>query len=392
MSLNLSSDVSEALLPPDQSSARPQADAIRTLRPVRRPISDQIARQEADKLATRHSRLLEVLPAGVVVIDGEGRVQEANAVAIQLLGEPLSGERWIDIIQRAFKPQPGDGHDVSLRDGRKVHISTTPLGIEPGQIILLQDVTETRELQHKVSHLQRLSTMGEVSARLAHQIRTPLSSALLYLSPLLKPNTDEAVRLKFADRLKHSLSHMEQLIKDMLAFSKGGLADTAPVSVSTLLEETAQQSRESLHEHTVRFEVFNRVNDGYVYGCQAALISALNNLINNAIQACDELGQVQLIAERIDEAQQSTIVLSVRDTGKGFTQQEKEKILQPFYTTRANGTGLGLAVVHSIAKAHKGLLTIDSELGKGSTFSLRLPVYQSNISQDRNTPEQEYAV
>lgn len=391
MSLNLSSDVSETL-PPEHASVRPHGDAIRTIRPVRPLFNDKAARQEADNLASRHSRLLEVLPAGVVVIDGEGRVQEANAVAIQLLGEPLSGERWIDIIQRAFKPQPGDGHDVSLRDGRKVHISTSPLGIEPGQIILLQDVTETRELQQKVSHLQRLSTMGEVSARLAHQIRTPLSSALLYLSPLLKPNTDETVRLKFADRLKHSLTHMEQLIKDLLAFSKGGMAETAPVSVATLLEEAAQQCQQSSYENAIRFDVYNRVNDGYVYGCQASLVSALNNLLNNAIQACEELGQVQLIAERKDEGNQSFIVLSVRDSGKGIENQERDKILQPFYTTRANGTGLGLAVVHSIAKAHKGLLIIDSEPGKGSTFSMRLPVYQSQTQQEKSTQEQEYAL
>jgi two-component system sensor histidine kinase FlrB len=198
-------------------------------------------RQQADRLANRHSRLLEVLPAGVVVIDGEGVVQEANAAAIDLLGEPLSGERWIHIIDRSFKPQPGDGHDVSLRDGRLVHISTSPLGNEPGQIILLQDVTETRALQNKVSHLQRLSTMGEVAARLAHQIRTPLSSALLYLSPLLKEEGDSAIRQRFASRLKHSLTHMEQLVKDMLAFSRGSMAATSPVSVSTLLEEVEQQ-------------------------------------------------------------------------------------------------------------------------------------------------------
>ncbi|BDZ73357.1 hypothetical protein GCM10025856_10760 [Methylophaga marina] len=133
----------------------------------------QSTNTDADQLANRHSRLLAVLPAGVVVIDGSGFIQEANEAAISLLGEPLSGERWVNVIERAFDPKPSDGHDVSLKDGRLVHISTNPLGHEPGQIILLQDVTDTRALQSKVSHLQRLSTIGEVTARLAHQIRTP---------------------------------------------------------------------------------------------------------------------------------------------------------------------------------------------------------------------------
>lgn len=339
--------------------------------------------QQADKLANRHSRLLEVLPAGVVVIDGEGRVQETNAAAIDLLGEPLSGERWIDIIERAFKPQPGDGHDVSLHDGRLVHISTSPLGTEPGQIILLQDVTETRALQNKVSHLQRLSTMGEVAARLAHQIRTPLSSALLYLAPLLKEEGDVAIRQRFAGRLKHSLTHMEQLVKDMLAFSRGSMASTSPVDVTSLLEEVEQQCQSLPQPELCQISINNQVNDGHVYGSQAALVSAINNLVNNARQACGEQGKIRISAAFVeDENKQNWIDIRVEDNGPGIAPAEREKILAPFYTTRSAGTGLGLAVVQSIAKAHKGNLWLDSIEGKGSTFGLRLPVYQSQLNAD----------
>lgn len=147
--------------------------------------------QKATRIANRMTRLLAVLPAGVIVIDGEGFILECNDAAISLLGEPLAGEKWLEIIDRAFQPSSEDGHDVSLKSGRLVHLLTSPLDGEPGQIILLNDVTETRQLQNKVSHLQRLSVMGEMAARLAHQIRTPLSSALLYVAPLLKPNTSK---------------------------------------------------------------------------------------------------------------------------------------------------------------------------------------------------------
>jgi len=350
------------------------------------------ARQQADRLANRHSRLLEVLPAGVVVIDGEGIVQEANAAAIDLLGEPLSGERWIHIIERSFKPQPGDGHDVSLRDGRLVHISTSPLGNEPGQIILLQNVTETRALQSKVSHLQRLSTMGEVAARLAHQIRTPLSSALLYLAPLLKEDSDPTIRQRFAGKLKHSLTHMEQLVKDMLAFSRGSMAATSPIAVSSLLDEVEQQFHAQPQSGQLELRIQNHVNDGHIYGSQAALASAINNLLNNARQACNEQGQIRLFAELVeDEQRQSWIDISVEDDGPGISEAEREKILTPFYTTRAGGTGLGLAVVQSIAKAHKGSLWIDSDEGEGSTFGLRLPVYQSQSHAEMAAAKQECA-
>lgn len=335
--------------------------------------------------ASRMSRLLSVMPAGVVVIDGEGRVQDCNPAAIKLLGEPLSGERWIDIIQRAFQPRPDDGHDVSLRDGRLVHISTNPLDGEPGQIVLLHDVTETRQLQHKVSHLQRLSAMGEMAARLAHQIRTPLSSAMLYLSPLLKASGDTVTQRRFAERLHDSLSHMEQLVRNMLAFSKGDMAAPAPVSIESLFEEVARQFHSSASQDGCQLVVTNNTNDGHIFGSQPALVSAINNLMNNAREACREAGKINLSADFIeDEQQQQFIEISIEDNGIGIEEADFDKILQPFYTTRSAGTGLGLAVVQSIVKAHKGMMWLDSDLGEGSTFCLRLPVYRANQPEIRS--------
>lgn len=335
--------------------------------------------------ASRMSRLLSVMPAGVVVIDGDGRVQDCNPAAIKLLGEPLSGERWIDIIQRAFQPRPDDGHDVSLRDGRLVHISTNPLDGEPGQIVLLHDVTETRQLQHKVSHLQRLSAMGEMAARLAHQIRTPLSSAMLYLSPLLKASGDTATQQRFARRLHDSLSHMEQLVRNMLAFSKGDMAAPAPVSVDALLEEAGRQFQNSASQDGCQLTVTNNCNDGHIFGSQPALVSAINNLLNNAREACREAGKISLSADFIeDEQQQPFIEISIEDNGVGIHEADFDKILQPFYTTRSAGTGLGLAVVQSIVKAHKGIMWLDSNLGEGSTFCLRLPVYRAQQPVSRS--------
>ena len=351
----------------------------------------QSTNTDADQLANRHSRLLAVLPAGVVVIDGSGFIQEANEAAISLLGEPLSGERWVNVIERAFDPKPSDGHDVSLKDGRLVHISTNPLGHEPGQIILLQDVTDTRALQSKVSHLQRLSTIGEVTARLAHQIRTPLSSAMLYLSPLLKEGADEQVKQRFATRVKDSLTHMEQLIRDLLSFSRGNMASPSPVAVSDLLSELEQQfsAQNDLENSTVTMTLVNQVNDDYIYGSQSALISAITNLLNNARQACEGHGQIEVMAEYAENnAKEQCIQISVNDNGEGMSEAELNKVLTPFYTTRSNGTGLGLAVVQSIVKAHRGLLAIESEPKKGSSVKLLFPIYTSaNTSPEQAAEE-----
>ena len=109
----------------------------------------------------------------------------------------------------------------------------------------------------------------------------------------------------------------------------------------------------------------------------------MNNLLNNARQACGETGKITIHAEYAEEDQQDFIEISVEDNGVGIAEADYDKILKPFYTTRSAGTGLGLAVVQSVARAHKGLLWLDSEQGVGSTFCLRLPLYRPmNMPQE----------
>lgn len=332
---------------------------------------------EAKLVAARMSRLLEVLPGGVIVLNGQGKVQQCNAAAITLLGEPLTGEFWSDVIKRAFAPKVDNSQDIALNNGRLVHISTSPLDGEPGQIVLINDVTETRQLQLKVSHLQRLSAMGEMAAKLAHQIRTPLSSALLYLSPLLKDEVNPNLRQNFAKKLHNSISHMERLVKDMLSFSRGDMASTSEVLVAELFESIEQQLSSQTDSAHFQFSFNNEANDAYVYGSKDALLSAVNNLITNAKLASEDGGEITITARiQQDELNAEWVEFSVADQGHGIAVHDQEKILTSFYTTRSAGTGLGLPVVQSIAKAHRGRLTFTSEEGVGSTFNLVLPRYQ----------------
>ena len=333
--------------------------------------------EKATRLEKRMTRLLEVLPGGVVILDGDGRVQQCNSSAIHLLGQSLENKVWSGIIESVFSSELDDSENVSLKDGRLLYISTSPLESEPGQIVLLQDVTATRELEQKVSHLQRLSAMGEVAARLAHQIRTPLSSALLYLSPLLKNNTDRALQQRFAQKLQTSIRHMEQLVKDMLAFSRGDMKETEPVSVRDLIAIVEQQFRGTPHAYKYHLQVQNAVKESFVYGSKDALASAINNLMNNARTACEDEGEITLFAERVTDDGIEYIEITVEDNGLGIAEEDKDKVLTPFFTTRSSGTGLGLAVVQSVVQAHKGKLWFESEEGEGCTFCIRLPMYQA---------------
>jgi len=328
---------------------------------------------EKEVLTNRLSTLLKALPAGVVVLDARGLVKECNPAAVELLGEPLTGERWVDIIDRSFSPRADDGHEVSLKDGRRLNIQTRSLENGYGQLILMSDLTETRTLQEGLARHQRLSAMGKTVASLAHQIRTPLSAAMLFAEHLSSPNLSPHLRIKCAQKLVSRLGHLEQQVQDMLLFAKGDTPVAETIDVNALLREIQSVAEEQTTVHGIQceWEVANVQTP--LVGNKDALIGALMNLINNAIEACSEcvypLIRVTLAMSR------NHIVISVADNGAGFEAENGLKLSEAFFTTKSNGTGLGLAVVKSVAKAHHGQFFIMSKgVGKGAEAIFTIPV------------------
>lgn len=345
---------------------------------------------EKEHLAHRFEHLLNALPGGVVVLDGAGYVQECNPAAIELLGAPLHAQRWLDIIDRAFAPRSDDGHEVSLRDGRKVGISTCSLDsqpdcVQPGQILLINDLTETRALQEQLARHQRLSSMGEMAASLAHQIRTPLSSAMLYTSNLFRSDLDVLAQRRFSEKSLDSLRHIEKMVNDMLMFARGGALDNAgcntlvgEVSIPALINEFCHVIEPQLQRYAGTLEVIDAANAPHVNGNKDALLAALLNLATNAIQACGQ-GVVLRINIRNDD---QSVYLQLGDNGPGIPEHIRERIFEPFFTTRSSGTGLGLAVVRAVVQGHHGEIWLDSTPGMGCAFTIRLPVTQAAVHQE----------
>ena len=198
---------------------------------------------EKERLASRLQSLLDLLPGGVIVIDGQGVVREANPVALELLGMPLEGTLWREVIARSFAPRRDDGHEISMKDGRRVSIATRSLNGEPGQLVLLTDMTETRRLQEQLARHERLSALGRMVASLAHQIRTPLSTALLYASHLEQGGLSAEQQQRFAGRLKDRLNELEHQVRDMLVFARGDLPledRLAPADLMSALHAAAE--------------------------------------------------------------------------------------------------------------------------------------------------------
>lgn len=325
---------------------------------------------EQPRLDDRLKQLLDVMPAGVVVINSLGVVQQCNPAATSLLGAGLLDTHWRDVVARCFAPQADDGHEISLIDGRRVSIATRALLDNQGQLVVLTNLTETRQLQERLSHFQRLSEMGKMMASLAHQIRTPLTAALLYTSNLTLTELNVDQRLKFANKAKKRLLNIEQQISDMLIFARGECQLSDKVSLAEIFEEL----EDSLDLPLVQYDAdcdFCRNDIELELPCnKEVLIGAILNVVINALQACVENAYIRIEAKLYD----SWLVLSVIDNGPGMDSATLKQVQEPFHTTKSHGTGLGLSVAKVVAKAHNGRFEMASEIGKGTVAGFWFPL------------------
>lgn len=236
----------------------------------------------------------------------------------------------------------------------------------------LQLLTEVRTLRREASRKRRLSSMGEMTARLAHQVRTPLATALLYASHLKQVNLPRDQHDCFVDRLLVGLRHLDHMVNDMLVFARGGRRGEDCVDVSALLDQVRQTLEPRLKSCGARWRVSADRGPLQVRGQGEALASVLANLADNALDACGDGAQLQWqVAVRGKE-----LHITLEDNGPGVGSDLRDDIFEPFFTTRSNGTGLGLAVVRAIISAHQGGVELDPNTQNGARFVIRLPVFQ----------------
>jgi two-component system sensor histidine kinase FlrB len=335
--------------------------------------------KEKEELANRLSTLLEILPAGVILLDENGVVSECNPAAMDLLGEPLEGQAWLDVIKRSFSPKHDDGHEVSLKDGRRVRIETRSMQSGPGQLVLLSDLTETRLLQEQVSRAERLSSLGKMVASLAHQIRTPLSTAMLYAGHLCQSEIDDSMRVNIAGKMMSRLTHLEHQIRDMLIFAKGETRLAERLPIDEFMSAFRLAAEPILEKAGVECHWdYSGLNKSILCN-KETLVGACVNLVNNSIEAGEQKGahvgdKLNLLVSLVSQGDES-VRLIIKDNGPGIPNAQKHKVFEPFYTTKPQGTGLGLAVVQAVVKAHKGVFNVSSSK-KGVAAVIQLPVYE----------------
>ena len=271
---------------------------------------------------------------------------------------------------------------------RKIEEATSELAKRNEELELLNEALF--ESQRQLGQSEKLAALGQVTATMAHQIGTPLNSISGYIQLMLQ---DGNLQPKDQDRLKIIESQLDRLadsVKNLLSFTRQPKPQLKPLDVNGVLEELIHLSEPWLLARNVRLSTFLSQDLPLISGDPMHLQTLFLNLITNALDAMPNGGLLTIKTQQIPSQLHSEngrwVEISITDTGVGITEESKKRIFDPFFTTKrvGEGTGLGLAICENIIKEHSGKLLVESEVGKGSTFSVLVPVFQENEVNEQN--------
>jgi len=343
------------------------------------------------KMKTVTGNILDAMQSAVVVTDDSGIITLFNPRAEEMFGYRASdvvGKNYQDVFDSdpLMLDKVGALPDVTVRtekrvslaDGRQLDLLIAASrvirdgGGVIGSVSVIYDVTESKKLERSAKRSERLSELGNLAAGVAHEIRNPLN-AISIASQRLKsefsPSSDAEEYGQLVGNIKSEIERLNGIIDQFLALAKTHVARKELCDLSSLVREIAELMRPVAEAKGILFEL--TIEDGLlVEGSADELKKVLINLVKNSIEACIEKDVV-----RIDANLSSGVTATVRviDTGAGVEMQDREKIFRPYFTTKSNGTGLGLALSHRIVSDHDGTLEYEENPGGGSVFIVTLP-------------------
>jgi nitrogen-specific signal transduction histidine kinase len=333
---------------------------------------------ELAEVSGRLEAVLEALPSGVVVRDAEGRCERVNAAAPRLLRcapEEVAG--WLS--DRLDDSAVDEGRSVRLdcegEGGRRVlswrSAQVHGAGGRPaGSVEVFDDHTELERLGAKLSQLDKMAALGTLSAGLAHELRNPLNAVRGFAALLRRELPEGSKARTWSERIVSGSDELEGIIEGLLRFARPGEVAQERLEASELIDSALEVARRE-HPQPELFEFDTDVALEPFAGDRVKLRQALRNLIANAMQVQPGGGRLRLFANREGDE----LCLGVDDAGPGVPEEQRGRVAEPFFTTRAEGTGLGLALVHTIARLHGGELQVGSapQPYGGARFELRLP-------------------
>lgn len=270
------------------------------------------------------------------------------------------------------------GHDTEILATRKngetfpANISFSVSEVEGNTYFtgIVRDLTETKALQERIIHSERLAALGRVVAEISHEIKNPLMMIGGFARQLAREASDEKALSKL-NIIAGEVARLEKLLSELRDLYSPRTLDREEMDINELIHDIYQLVREECRKKNIRLEVSTDAAKVFVNGDRAKLEQVLLNLTKNAIEAVGDEGRVTVSSSVND----TIVEVSISDSGCGISEKNQEKVFSPFFTTKKQGTGLGLSVSKSILESHPGCsLGFESEQGKGTTFTVKMPV------------------
>jgi PAS domain S-box-containing protein len=336
------------------------------------------AEERASSIEIYNEDILQSVPSGVVSLDRELKITKMNQAAERILDlkesesvgrrhEEIFGDPVAGILDKRRTVERAEVGYVT-RSGKRIWLG---LNLSPlkdsaknviGQIFVFTDLTELKAFQSQMELRERLSTLGEMSAGIAHEIRNPLAVISGY-AKILSRKVDPGL-LPTVEAVFKEVAVVDRIITDFLSFAR----QTDPVLTTVDLGELIDGCISAVADCREKVTISARTDALPVIKADEVLLrQSITNLLQNAVESAPDGGEVTVSGFVGD-----CVAISVSDNGHGIPDTIRDKIFLPFFTTKERGTGLGLSIVHKIVVSHGG--TVEVETGeKGSTFTIRLP-------------------
>ena len=357
------------------------------------------------QLETFNRNVIQSLDSGLLTVDLEGKINFLNRTAERILSPNGKDIREVSIytlfptlnqITGKMMKHPFDSFSDYQRyetqfidpEGRKIYLGfsisplTSPDGSLIGHTLIFQDITRFKEMEEQMKRLDKMSAINQLAAGMAHEIRNPLTSLSGSIQMLKSELSLEAHQERLMAIILRESERLNALITDFLLYAQPPKTNREVWNIRNLLEETLE-----LFTHSPEYPEGILIRTPSPFQEIQSLVDpdqlkqVFWNLLRNAVQSMGERGVLTVLLEnKVDGIPQRNerewMQLSISDTGKGIAPLEKEKIFEPFYTTKDGGTGLGLSIVHKIVENHNGVIKVKSEVGTGTTFTIFLPTLQ----------------
>jgi len=338
-----------------------------------------LAEERADNIESYNENILQSVPSGVVSFDSELRITRINAAAERILSvraadftgrhytELFSG-RIADLIRERESLVREEVIYESPRTKRLwLGLNISPLknrkGEPIGRIIVFTDLTDLKALEAQMRLRENLTSLGEMSAGIAHELRNPMGVIAGHTRILSRKVPPEL--MGNVESIKKEIEMMDRIITDFMSFAHPLHLNRTQVDVASIIEECVSQQVDESGPVSTMLELGPCI----VEADETLLRQVFTNLFANAVEAMREGGELSI---HLDCGSDS-VTVRVRDTGHGISDEMKGKVFLPFYTTKEKGTGLGLAIVHKIIVSHGGSISFDSS-AEGTVFTVTLPL------------------